>query len=106
MNAYREKVCGRLIAAILDVMGLGCFKDSPDNSSELNNLKKALRAKKKRCLRELASSFVDKYVAQKSELEDFLTKVLLGEEIEKIQSVDQPKTSNGRFLCCFPGCTF
>ena len=86
-------------------MDLECFKDSPENSTELNSLKEASGAEKKRYLRELATSVVDKYVAQKRKVQDFFTKVLSLEELEKIQSIDQPKTDNGRFLCRFPGCT-
>ena len=82
-------------------MNLECFKDSPGNSTELNNLKEASGAEKKRYLRELATSVVDKYVAQKRKVKDFLTKVLSVEELEKIQSIDQPKTDNGRFFAVF-----
>ena len=91
VNACRKffnlEVRARLIVATPGVMNLECFKDSPDNSTELNNLKEASGAEKKRYLRELATSVVDKYVAQKRKVKDFLTKVLSVEELEKIQSI-------------------
>lgn len=96
------EVQARLIAAALEILGMGTLNDKPTTNEFPEGLIHESKAKQKLYLRKIASMVVDKYVIQNEQMENFLAKVL---SIEGYQAeIAREQREDGRFVCRFPGC--
>lgn len=96
------EVQGRLIAAALEILGMGTLNDKPATNKFPEGLIHESKAKQKLYLRKIASMVVGKNVIQNKQMESFLAKVL---SIEGYQAeIAREQREDGRFVCRFPGC--